>query len=144
MSAKSDYLENKYIDHTFRGLAYPVPTVLAIALFTGAPSDVGGGVEISGGGYARAQLDPSPTNWRNTQNSGSGASTGTGGQTANAVVITFPVPTGAWGLATHFAICDALVGGNVLYHAPLAAAKTINNGDPAPTFPVGTITVTEA
>jgi len=144
MSAKTDYLENKWIDHTFRGIAFPAPTVLAIALYTAAPSDAGGGTEIAGGGYARAQLDPSATNWKNTQASGTGASSGTGGQTANAVVITFPAPTGAWGVATHFAVCDALTGGNVLYQAALAAPKTINSGDPAPTFPIGALTVTEA
>lgn len=144
MSAKTDYLENKWIDHTFRGIAWPAPTVLAVGLLTAAASDAGGGTEVVGTGYARAQLDPSATNWRNTQNSGTGASSGTSGQTANAVVITFPAPTGPWGVATHFGIWDALSGGNLLYQAPLAAAKTINSGDPAPTFPVGTLTVTEA
>ena len=143
MSAKTDYLENKWIDHTFRAIAFPAPSILAVGLFTAAPSDVGGGTEITGGGYARAQLDPSATNWRNTQNAGTGASSGTGGQTSNNVAITFPAPSAAWGVATHFGIWDALVGGNLLYHAPLAAQKTINNGDPAPTFPAGTLQVTE-
>lgn len=144
MSAKSDYLENKMIDHVFRGIAFPMPTVLAVALFSAGPTDAGGGTELSGGSYARAPLNPSATNWTNTQNSGTGASSGTGGQTTNAVVVTFPAPTGAWGVATHFAICDALVAGNPLYIAPLLAPKTINSGDPAPTFPPGTLTVTEA
>jgi hypothetical protein len=144
MSAKTDYLENKLIDHVFRGIAFPAPTVIAIALFTAAPSDAGGGTEVAGGGYGRAALNPSATNWTNTQGAGTGASAGTGGQTSNAVVVTFPAPSGAWGVATHFAICDALTGGNVLYTAPLQAPKTINAGDPAPTFPVGTLTVTEA
>jgi hypothetical protein len=144
MSAKTDYLENKWIDHTFRGIAWPMPATLAVGLLTAAPSDAGGGTEVVGGGYARAQLDPSATNWRNTQNSGSGASSGTSGATANAVTITFPAPSGAWGVATHFAIYDALVAGNPLYWAALTAPKTINAGDPAPTFPAGTLIVTEA
>jgi len=144
MSAKTDYLENKWIDHTFRGIAYPMPTVLAVALYSAAPSDAGGGTELTGGGYARAPLNPSATNWANTQASGTGASSGTSGQTTNAVAVTFPAPTGAWGVATHFAIHDALTGGNPLYWAPLLAPKTINSGDPAPTFPVGSLAVTEA
>jgi len=144
MSAKSDYLENKVIDHIFRGIAFTMPASLYVALYSAAPSDAGGGTELAGGGYARAQLDPSASNWRNTQNSGTGASAGTGGQTANAAAITFPAPTGAWGVATHFAIFDALTGGNPLYTAALGAPKTINAGDPAPTFPIGTLVVTEA
>ena len=144
MSAKTDYLENKWIDHTFRGIAWPMPTILAVGLFTAAPSDAGGGTEVAGGGYARAALNPSATNWTNTQASGTGASSGTGGQTSNAVVVTFPAPTGAWGVATHWGIFDALTGGNPLYVAPLTTPKTINSGDPAPTFPVGALTVTEA
>lgn len=144
MSAKSDFLENAFIDHVFRGVAYTPPAVLAVGLLSVAAADAGGGTEFAGNGYARAQLNPSGSNWRNTQNSGTGASTGTGGQTANAVAITFPAPTGAWGVANAFGVYDALTGGNLLYHAALTTPKTINGGDPAPTFPPGSLVVTEA
>lgn len=144
MAAASNYLENNLIDFLMRAQSFNPGTARYIGLFSAAPSDAGGGTEFSGGSYARAQLDASPTNWRNTQNSGTGASTGTGGQTSNAVVVTFPTPTGNWGVATHFGIFDAPIGGNPLFHNSLGNAKTINNGDPAPTFPIDSLVITAA
>ena len=53
MAAFSDYLENKVLGHVFGGTAYTAPSTLYVALYTVAPSDTGGGTEVSGGGYAR-------------------------------------------------------------------------------------------
>ncbi len=142
--AKSDFLENKLIDQVFRGMAYTFPTTLYFALYTGAPSDAGGGTEVSGTGYARVAVVPNTTNFRNTQNSGTGASTGTSGTTSNLTAITFGTPGAAWGLITHIGIFDASSGGNLLYQAALSATKNVNNGDPAPSFPAGSLTITEA
>ena len=52
MAAFSDYLENKVLGHVFGGTAYTAPTTLYVALYTVAPSDTGGGTEVSGGAYA--------------------------------------------------------------------------------------------
>ena len=49
----SDYLENKVVGHVFGGSAYTAPSTLYVALYTSAPSDTGGGTEVSGGAYAR-------------------------------------------------------------------------------------------
>jgi hypothetical protein len=144
MAALSDYLENALVDHIFRNTAYTAGTARHIALFTAAPSDSGGGTEVSGGSYARVSLAASTTNWRNTQNSGSGASTGTGGQTANNAVVTFPAPTANWGSVTHVGIFDAASGGNLLVHGALGTPKTVNNGDAAPSFAAGDLTFTLA
>src|SRR6185436_19815862 len=143
MAGKSDYLENKIIDHIFRNRSYSVPTTIYIGLLTAAPSDAGAGTEVSGGSYARVQVGPSDVTWNATQGGTSGASSGTGGQTANASTITFPTPSGDWGHVTHFGIYDASTSGNLLYWAALTNAKDINNGDPAPTFAAGALTVTE-
>ena len=48
MSGFSDYLEDKVLDHVFGGNAYTAPTTLYVALYTVAPSDTGGGTEVSG------------------------------------------------------------------------------------------------
>ena len=53
MSGFSDYLEDKVLDHVFGGNAFTAPTTLYVALYTVAPSDTGGGTEVSGGAYAR-------------------------------------------------------------------------------------------
>jgi hypothetical protein len=144
MAGKSDYLENKIIDHIFRNRSYTVPTTIYIGLLTAAPSDSGGGTEVSGGSYARVQVGPSDTTWNATQGGApAAASSGTGGATANASTITFAAPSANWGVVSHFGIYDASTAGNLLYWAALTASKTINNGDAAPTFAAGALTVTE-
>ena len=154
MAGKSDVLENKFIDWFFRAQAIGIagasaaagtgPTSLYVALLTAAPSDSGGGTEVSGGSYARVTVASSMANWAGTQSAGSTtASTGTGGQTSNNNAITFPSPTANWGTVTHFGVYDASSAGNLLYWAALTTSKTINNGDAAPSFAAGALTVTE-
>lgn len=137
MAAISDYLENALIDHLFRTASFTKPTGLHVALYTAAPSDAGGGTEVTGGSYARVNLAPADANWNGTQGNTTGASSGTGGMTSNAVDITFPAPTATWGTITHFGIFDAGTGGNLLIHGALTTSKTVNSGDPAPKFTGG-------
>lgn len=137
----SDYLENKIIDHIFRSGSFVKPTGLYVALFTAAPSDAGGGTEVAGGGYARANLPPLDTNWKATQGGTTGASSGTGGQTSNAVAIPFPAPTANWGTVSHYGIFDAAAGGNLLFWDAMTAPRTVLNGDPAPSFAVDALAI---
>ena len=139
MASMTDYLENKLIDHIFRARSFTAPTQLWMGLFTAAPSDAGGGTEVTGGSYARATPGVnSDTAWAATQGgTPAAASSGTGGATTNPAAITFPAPTANWGVVTHMAFFDAVSGGNMLFQAPLTASKTINNLDPAPSFAIG-------
>ena len=143
MSAMSDYLENKLVDWFFRGQAFTPPATVYIALLTATTDDDGSPLtEVSGGSYARVAVASSLANWAGTQSAGSTvASSGASGTTSNNNPVTFPVPTANWGNITHFAIMDASSGGNVLYYGALTAPKTVNNGDPAPVFAAGTLTV---
>lgn len=144
MAGKSDYLENKFIDWLLRGQTFTPPVTAYIGLLTAAPSDAGGGTEVTGGSYARVAITSSLANWAGTQSAGSTtASSGTGGQTSNNAAITFPAPTANWGVVTHFGIYDASTAGNLLYWAALTVSKTINNGDAAPSFAAGALTITE-
>lgn len=144
MGSKSDYLENKFLDWLLRGQAFTPPATVYIALYTANPSDTGGGTEVSGGSYARVAVTSSLANWAGTQGAGTTvASSGTGGQTSNNASITFPAPTANWGVITGMAIYDNSSGGNELYWSALTTSKTVNNGDAAPTFPAGSMTVTE-
>lgn len=138
----SDYLENKLIDHIFRTATFAKPAGLFVGLFTAAPSDLGGGTEVLGGAYARVNLAPLDTNWKGTHGAASGVSSGTGGQTSNAIVITYPAPTANWGNITHFGIFDAASGGNLLIWDALTAPRNILSGDPAPSFAVDALTIT--
>lgn len=122
----------------------PALNVLYVGLLTAAPSDTGGGTEVSGGSYARVAVNSTLANWAGTQSAASTtASTGTGGQTSNNASITFPAPTGNWGVASHLAIYDSPTSGNLMGWAALTNAKTINNGDPAPSFAAAALTWTE-
>ena len=144
MSAMSDYLENGLVDQIFRGQTAPTTSTLYIGLYTAAPSDTGGGTELSGSGYARVSVTSSLANWAGTQSTGSTtASTGTGGETSNNTDITFPEPTSSWGQVQAFGVFDAATGGNLLFHGSLTINKTINEGDTV-TFPAGSLVVTFA
>jgi hypothetical protein len=140
MAAMSNYLENKLIDHVFRATSFTMPSALYIALLTTncVDSDTGTiltagsggtGVEVTGGNYSRYQLDPSTTNWANTQASGSGASSGTTGTTSNSATVTFPTASASWGTITGIAIVDAATNGNILFYGALSTSKTVGSGD---------------
>lgn len=100
-----------------------------IALYTVAPTDAGGGTEVSGGSYAR-------------QDSSGKWGAPAGGAVANNAEIAFPQASGDWGTVVAFAILDAVSGGNFLYWADLTASKTVNNGDTFK-FPSASIDLTE-
>ncbi len=151
MAALSDFAENKLIDWLLRAQAIGItgataaagtgPATVYVALLTAAPSDTGGGTEVSGGSYARVAVTSSLANWAGTQSAGSTtASSGTGGTTSNNGAVTFPSPTANWGAITHFAVYDAATTGNELFWGALTTPKTVNNGDAAPSFAAGALT----
>lgn len=114
MTAMSDYLEAKLLDHTFRNVAYVPPTTVYLALFTIAPTDAGGGTEVAGGSYARQaaafSVAVSPT-----------------GRVTNSATITFTnLPAGTVVAA---ALMDALTVGNLLTYLTLASSRTVVAGD---------------
>lgn len=131
----SDYLEVEIRKHIFRTGSFTKPTVLGVALFTAAPSDSGGGTEVTGGSYARVDVPPLDANW-------SGASS-TSGLTDNVSAITFPTATADWGTITHVGIFDATTAGNLLFHGALAASKVVNSGDTF-SFAIGDLDITFA
>ncbi len=134
MSGKSDYLENKVLDHILGGPDYARPATIYVALFTVAPTaDAGtGGTEVTGGAYARVAVTNNTTNWP----------AATGGVKSNGTVITFPTATAPWGTLVAFAIYDASTAGNMLFWNVLTANKVINTNDIAQ-FPVASLVFTE-
>lgn len=138
----TDYYENKLIDAAFRGQAYTFPTTHYIGLDTGSCTEAGGGTEVTGGSYARVAVTSSLANWAGTQSAGSTtASSGTSGTTSNNGAIAYPAPTANWGQILSFRIWDALTAGFALICQPLTTPKTVNNGDPAPSFGTGALTI---
>ena len=53
MASFSDYTENLVLNWLFTANSATRPTAWYVGLFTSAPSDTGGGTEVSGSGYAR-------------------------------------------------------------------------------------------
>jgi len=126
MSSFSDLLEDDLLDYAFGGTAVGfTPGTTYLALFTTTPSDAGGGVEVTGSGYARQSIT-----W--------GASSG-GSKTTTADVA-FTASGGNFGEVSAVGIFDAASNGNMLAWDGITPA-TVNDGDTI-TFSAGGITLT--
>lgn len=130
MSSFSDYTENLALNFLFTTNTATRPTVWYVGLFTAAPSDTGGGTEVSGSAYARKVTGTITV-------SGTSPTTAT-----NSAAIEFAAASGGnWGAVTHAAIFDALTTGNMLAWAPLTTSRTINDGDVF-RIPASSLTIT--
>ena len=89
------------------------PTAWHIALYTSAPSDTGGGTEVSGGGYGRKAV----------------TFTILGNTASNNAAIEWDTATSSFGTVTHVGVFDAASGGNLIAYAALTTSKTIDTGD---------------
>lgn len=114
MAEFSDYLENKILDHILNNTSYTSPTTTYVGLYTVAPSDAGGGTEVSGGSYARQALS---------------VSTSSGGIVTSDSDVSFPQATADWGTIVAIGIHDADTSGNLLMYTELDTSKTIETGD---------------
>jgi len=146
MSASSDYLEDKLLDHVLRNTAYTSPTTVYVALFnsddsTGATSELleAGTLttECTGGAYERQAVTFDAIS---------------GGSTSNSSNLTWTTASdGNWGTITHVAVMDSDVDGqgdsagqgNVLFYGALDTAREILQDD---TFQItaGSLTITLA
>jgi hypothetical protein len=124
MSASSDYLEIKLLDHVLGNTTFTQPANIYVALFT---ADTGleannptAEVSTSGTAYARQSL--------------SFAAASSGSASTDATV-TFPVATANYGTVTHVAIVDHASNStwgsnvNVLFWGQLTASKAIDTND---------------
>lgn len=119
MSSFSDYLEDEVLDHVFGAATYTAPATLYFAAYTAAPTDAGGGTEVTGGAYARASQTNNATNYPASS----------GGSKSNANAITFTTASGAnWGTVVAIGIFDASSGGNLLAWDDFTGV-VINDGD---------------
>jgi hypothetical protein len=116
MAGLSDYAENVVLDAYFGS---GTPATLYLALYTAAPSDSGGGTEVSGGSYARKAVTNNSTNFPAASS----------GSKALAVAQTFVTPTGSWGTVTHAALHDASTSGNLITWWALSASQVVASGN---------------
>ena len=107
----TNYLENKLLDHFLGTTSYTMPTVY-VGLFTIAPTDAGGGTEVTGGSYARQAAAFTAAASGATSNSGNVDFTGMPAATTVAI-----------------AIFDASTSGNMLVYGTLTTNKQTDAGD---------------
>jgi hypothetical protein len=137
MSAASNFLENKVLDHVLRYSAapYTAPSTLYLALFNNTSGNAATNLEAgtltdevstSGTAYARVAIT------FNAASSGSSTNNG---------AVTFATATASFGSVTHVAVMDGDTegSGNVLFYGAVTTAKTIDTGD---TFQVANANLT--
>jgi hypothetical protein len=130
MSSFNDYTENLVLTYLFTTSSATRPTAWYVGLFTAAPSDTGGGTEVTGNGYARVVTGTITV-------SGTSPTLAT-----NSAAIEFAAASGGnWGTIGWAAVFDASTGGNMLAWAALTTSRTINDGDVL-RIPAGSLDIT--
>ena len=114
MSAMSDYLELKFLDHFTGTASTSAPSAVYLGLSTASLNDDNSGTELSGSGYTRKVIT---------------FASASSGSIANNSAVEFPTATGSWGTVSHFGIYDASSSGNLLFHGAFSASKAIASGD---------------
>jgi len=117
MSAMSNFLEIKILDHITGRTAYTKPSAVYLGLSTGDFTDTGSGsseLTIGTNGYSRKAV---------------GFDAAASGATQNTSAVDFDAATGNWGTISHWALFDAATGGNALIVGAFSASKTIETND---------------
>tara|TARA_R110002126_G_scaffold204673_1_gene352052 strand:- start:149 stop:529 length:381 start_codon:yes stop_codon:yes gene_type:complete len=109
----SNIFETTTLNWLFTATSVTRPTAWYIALYTVAPTDGGGGTEISGNAYVREAVAMSVT----------------GDNATNTGAIEWPTASGTWGTIVAVGVFDALSAGNLIAYGNLTVSKTITSGD---------------
>ena len=137
MSAASNYLENKVLDHVLTATSYSAPATRYLALFTNTSGSAAANLEA---GTLTDEVTTSSSAYGRETITFAAAS---GGSSASNATVTFDTATANWGTITHVAVMDAETSGNVLFYGAVTTSKTIETGD---TFQVssGNLTISLA
>ena len=114
MSAMSDYLELKFLDHFTGTSSTTAPAAVYLGLAVGSIADNAGGTELSGNNYARKAIT---------------FAAASGGAISSNASVEFDPATGSWGTVAYWGIWDASTSGNLLFHGAFTASKAIASGD---------------
>ena len=125
----SDNAETLVLNWVFTGSSATRPTAWYLALFTTDPTDADTGTEVStvGTAYARESV----------------TFTVSGDTASNTAAVEFATATASYGTVSHVGVYDAVTGGNLIAHAALSTAKTIDTGDVL-RLPAGDLDITLA
>ena len=114
MSAMSDYLELKFLDHFTGTASTSAPSAVYLGLSTGSMADDNSGTELTGNNYSRKAIT---------------FASASGGSISTNAAVEFDAATGSWGTVSHWAIYDASSGGNQIFHGAFTTGKAIGSGD---------------
>jgi len=125
----SDNAETLVLNWVFTSTSATRPTAWYLALFTTDPTDADTGTEVSTSGtaYARESV----------------TFTVSGDTASNTAAVEFATATASYGTVSHVGVYDAVTGGNLIAHAALSTAKTIDTGDVL-RLPAGDLDITLA
>jgi hypothetical protein len=123
MSAASNFLENKVLDHVLTATSYTAPTTRYLALFTNTSGQAAANLEA---GTLTDEVSTSGTAYSREEVTFAAAS---GGSSATNATVTFDAATANWGTITHVAVMDAATSGQVLFYGSVTTSKTIETGD---------------
>lgn len=118
VAAKSNYLRDELLSHIFGLDTFTAPDPVYVRLYTSAPTDSGGGTQVSGGSYAPSEVVNDATTWARTVSTI---------KNTNAS-IDYAEATANWGSVVAAAIWDAASGGNLIHWSNLASPQTVNSG----------------
>lgn len=139
MTAASNWLENKVLDHCLTATTFTAPTTRYLALFNNTSGSASTNLEA---GTLTDEVSTSGTAYARKAVTFAAAS---GGTSATNATVTFDAATASWGSVTHVAVMDSDVegAGNVLFWGAVTTSKTIDTGD---TFQVtsGNLTISLA
>lgn len=119
MSGISRALRQDVLDHLLKTASWTQPAAIYVALYTVAPTAVGGGTEVTGGSYARK----AHASWNAATAADPSVATNNG-------VITFDEATADWGTVVAAALHSAITGGDFLAYDDFTGIA-VNDGDQA-------------
>lgn len=127
---KSLYLSNNFLNASLLGGTFTGPATVYVALYTVAPTIMGGGTEVStvGTSYARQAVTFAAV---------------VNEQTTNTTDVNFPIASATWGVVVAFGLFDAVSGGNLLYFNNLSSPRTVLVNDQV-RFPSGQLQALES
>lgn len=134
-ASKSDYLENKDLDHNLGKTSFTMPSTVALALLTVTPTDSSTGSSVTEAnytGYARKAV------------AGSDLNAGSAGQTTSANTLTFAACTAGSSTIIAWILCDSSTtgAGNALYWGTATSTVISTTQTPA-TIASGGLVVNE-
>ena len=109
MSGFSSFLDNKVLDHLFKGTSYATPAKYLAIFKSGA-----GLTENNSGTWSENELKSTDKGYHRISLANSTFDTAASSAVKNNVNYEFPVAESDWGTVSHVAIMDAETDGNVL------------------------------